>query len=163
MCDNGTGLVKCGMAGDVYPRAVFPCIIGRPVVRREGLIDTKAVRELLVGEACLLNKAHVEISYSIRNAIVQDWEGMDLIWDHAFHHQLHIHPSDCRVLLTDPALNPLENRRRMLEVMFEKYGFQGAMMQNQAVLTLYAQGQTRSPHWAGAGLRGRCVPHGTSG
>merc|ERR1712227_1037044 len=27
--DNGTGLVKCGFAGEEAPRAVFPCIVGR--------------------------------------------------------------------------------------------------------------------------------------
>ncbi|XP_073525582.1 uncharacterized protein [Phyllobates terribilis] len=30
VCDNGTGMVKAGFAGDDAPRAVFPSIIGRP-------------------------------------------------------------------------------------------------------------------------------------
>merc|ERR1711963_1214632 len=30
VCDNGSGMVKCGFAGDDAPRAVFPSIVGRP-------------------------------------------------------------------------------------------------------------------------------------
>ena len=60
---------------------------------------------------------------------------------HAFSSVLHVEPRECRVLLTDPALNPKANRARMLEVMFETFGFQGAFMQIQAILTLYAQGE----------------------
>ena len=35
VCDNGTGFVKCGFAGDNFPRAVFPCMVGRPLLRYE--------------------------------------------------------------------------------------------------------------------------------
>ena len=30
VCDNGSGMVKCGFAGDDAPRAVFPSGVGRP-------------------------------------------------------------------------------------------------------------------------------------
>lgn len=36
-------------------------------------------------------------------------------------------------------MNPTKNREKMIEVMFENYGFQGAYVAIQAVLTLYAQ------------------------
>jgi len=41
--------------------------------------------------------------------------------------------------LTEPPLNPLQNRRKMLEMMFEKYQFKGVHVAIQAILTLYAQ------------------------
>jgi len=37
-------------------------------------------------------------------------------------------------------MNPLANRERMCEVMFERYGFDGVYVAIQAVLSLYAQG-----------------------
>lgn len=37
-------------------------------------------------------------------------------------------------------MNPTKNREKMIQVMFEKYGFAGAYVAIQAVLTLYAQG-----------------------
>ena len=30
VCDNGSGMVKAGFAGDDAPRAVFPSLLGRP-------------------------------------------------------------------------------------------------------------------------------------
>lgn len=37
-------------------------------------------------------------------------------------------------------MNPVKNRERMSEVMFEEFGFGGIYVAIQAVLTLYAQG-----------------------
>lgn len=39
-------------------------------------------------------------------------------------------------------MNPKENKRRMLEVMFERYNFGFAQLETQAILTLYSQGRT---------------------
>lgn len=44
VCDNGSGLVKAGFAGDDAPRAVFPSIVGRPrhqVRSRENIVFIK--------------------------------------------------------------------------------------------------------------------------
>jgi len=43
-------------------------------------------------------------------------------------------------MLTEAPMNPQQNRRKMAEVMFEKYGFRSVYVAIQAVLTLYAQG-----------------------
>ncbi len=50
----------------------------------------------------------------------------------------------------DPPLNPSKNRERMVATMFETYGFAGAFIQVQAVLTLYAQGLLTGARGAGA-------------
>lgn len=47
-----------------------------------------------------------------------------------------------KILLTEPPMNPTKNREKITEVMFEKYQFHGIYVAIQAVLTLYAQGQT---------------------
>ena len=44
MCDNGTGFVKCGFAGDNFPRAVFPCMVGRPMLRYEEEISSQQLK-----------------------------------------------------------------------------------------------------------------------
>jgi len=43
-------------------------------------------------------------------------------------------------MLTEAPMNPVQNRKKMIEVMFEKYGFKSCYIAIQAVLTLYAQG-----------------------
>lgn len=52
MCDNGSGMVKAGFAGDDAPRAVFPSIVGRP--RHQGVMVRRAggVRRRLGGCCC---------------------------------------------------------------------------------------------------------------
>jgi actin-related protein len=44
VCDNGTGFVKCGFAGDNFPRAVFPCMVGRPMLRYEEEISSNQLK-----------------------------------------------------------------------------------------------------------------------
>lgn len=66
------------------------------------------------------------------------------VWDHTFYDLLEIDPSNSRILLTEPPLNPINNRKKMFEMMFEKYKFHSTNIAIQAVLTLYAQGQLAS-------------------
>ncbi|KAH9531852.1 hypothetical protein CY35_19G059100 [Sphagnum magellanicum] len=65
---------------------------------------------------------------------------MGHVWDHTFYDVLKVDPPECKILLTDPPLNPTRNREKTIETMFEKYNFGGVFIQIQAVLTLYAQG-----------------------
>ncbi|CAM6129692.1 unnamed protein product [Calypogeia fissa] len=140
VCDNGTGFVKCGFAGDNFPTAVFPCMVGRPMLRYEETLGEQELQDIVIGETCSQLRHQLEVSYPISNGIVQNWDDMGHIWDHTFFNILHIDPSETKILLTDPPLNPTRNRERMLQTMFEKYNFAGVFIQIQAVLTLYAQG-----------------------
>eukprot|EP00246_Nothoceros_aenigmaticus_P008137 TRINITY_DN22639_c0_g1_i1.p1 TRINITY_DN22639_c0_g1~~TRINITY_DN22639_c0_g1_i1.p1 ORF type:complete len:384 (-),score=62.39 TRINITY_DN22639_c0_g1_i1:242-1393(-) len=134
VCDNGTGFVKCGFAGDNFPAAVFPCMVGRPLVTDPGRQD------IVVGNRCQELRDQLELSYPISKGIVHNWDDMNYVWDHTFYEVLQIDPTECKILLTDPPLNPTKNRERMVQTMFEKYSFSAVFVQIQAVLTLYAQG-----------------------
>jgi len=138
--DTGTGFLKAGYAGDEAPRVLFPCMTGRPTLRyEEAMANDEAMKDFYVGDEAAMRRANLEISYPVSNGVVRDWEDMGLVWDHAFE-QLGCDPTECKVMLTDPPLNPKANRERMMSTMFETYGFRAAYVQVQAVLTLYAQG-----------------------
>lgn len=94
----------------------------------------------MVGEACSRERHNLEVTYPVVNGVIQHWDDMQHVWDHTFNEQLHIDPTDSKILLTDPPLNPKGNREKLLQTMFETYGFAAAFIQIQAVLTLYAQG-----------------------
>lgn len=55
VCDNGSGMVKSGFAGDDAPRAVFPSIVGRP--RHQGVMvgmgQKASISSLLSNSLCL--------------------------------------------------------------------------------------------------------------
>ena len=98
------------------------------------------MQDVVIGEECSQQRHSLEVTYPISNGIVQQWNDMQHIWDHTFYKQLQVDPKECKILLTDPPLNPKGNRDRLLQTMFEQYGFAAAFIQIQAVLTLYAQG-----------------------
>ena len=73
--------------------------------------------------------------------MVKNWEDMQHLWDYTFgEEKMNLDPTECLIMLTEPPMNPEKNKQKMIEVMFEKYGFHGAYIAIQAVLTLYAQG-----------------------
>jgi len=65
---------------------------------------------------------------------------MEHLWDHTFTEALKINPKECKIMLTEPPMNPKKNRETMVTKMFEKYQFSHVYVGIQAVLTLYAQG-----------------------
>ncbi|KAL2917245.1 Actin-related protein 2 [Polyrhizophydium stewartii] len=141
VCDNGTGFVKCGFAGTNFPEAIFPAVVGRPILRAEEAIGDVTLKDIMVGDEAAAVRAMLQMSYPMENGIVRNWDDMYHLWDYTFKEKLKINDfADHKILLTEPAMNPKRNRERMVEVMFEKYGFGGAYIAIQAVLTLYAQG-----------------------
>lgn len=141
VCDNGTGFVKCGYAGTNFPEHIFPSMVGRPMLRSSAKVGDIEIKDLMVGDEASQLRSMLECSYPMDNGIVRNWDDMMHVWDYTFGEtKLNVDPKGCKVLLTEPPLNPSKNREKMVEVMFEKYGFDGVFIAIQAVLTLYAQG-----------------------
>jgi actin-related protein 2 len=140
VCDNGTGFVKCGFAGDNFPANIFPSMIGRPLMRYEEDFKNVELKEIMVGDECAAHRAMLETSYPVENGIVSDWKGMKHLWDYTFFERLKIDPKEHKILLTEPPMNPKGNREKMLNAMFETYNFEAAKVSIQAMLVLYAQG-----------------------
>lgn len=147
VCDNGTGYVKAGFAGDNFPTSTFPSMIGRPALRSgESAIDGRdkhtANKEQFIGDEAAQMRAILDISYPIENGVIQNWDDMTRLWDYTFRTKLKLDNGlgGERILLTEAPMNPKKNRERMAEIMFEHFGFGSIYVAIQAVLTLYAQG-----------------------
>jgi len=140
VCDNGTGFVKCGYGGDNFPQYIFPSMIGRPLMRYEEEFKDVELKDVMVGDECAKYRHMLETSYPVENGIVKDWVGMKYLYDYTFYERMKIEPKNHKILLTEPPLNPRENQAKMLQAMFEVYGFQAAKVNIQAMLVLYAQG-----------------------
>ncbi|KAK2647731.1 hypothetical protein Ddye_015220 [Dipteronia dyeriana] len=106
------------------------------MLRYEESLMEQELKDTIVGAAYSELRHQLDISYPVNNGIVQNWEDMGHVWDHAFS----IDPTECKILLTYPPLKPSKNSEKMVETMFEKYNFAGVFIQIQAVLTLYVQG-----------------------
>ncbi|TPX44389.1 hypothetical protein SeMB42_g04338 [Synchytrium endobioticum] len=141
ICDNGTGFVKCGFSGTNFPEAIFPAVVGRPILRAEEKIGDVVIKDIMVGDEAAEVRSMLQMSYPMENGIIRNWDDMYHLWDYTFFEKLKIrNPADHKIMLTEPAMNPKKNREKMVEVMFERYGFNGVYVAIQAVLTLYAQG-----------------------
>jgi len=140
VCDNGTGFVKCGFAGDNFPAHIFPSMIGRPLMRFEEEFKNVELKDVMVGDECAQHRAMLETSYPLENGVVTDWKGVINLWDYTFNERLKVDPKEHKILLTEPPMNPRDNQKKMLSCMFETYNFAAAKVSIQAMLVLYAQG-----------------------
>lgn len=140
VCDNGTGFLKAGFAGANFPATIFPSMVGRPILRSEEKIGSVELKDIMVGDEAAELRSNLQITYPLDNGIVRSWEDMEHVWNYTWNEKLKVNPRECKVLLTEAPMNPQKNREKMVEIMFEKYGFEGAYVAIQAVLVLYAQG-----------------------
>ena len=141
VCDNGTGFVKVGYAGENFPRAIFPSMVGRPVLRAEEAVAADVtLKDIMCGDDAAAVRHSLECSYPVENGIVKNWEDMEHLWNYTFWEKMKINPADHKILLTEPPQNPKSNRIKIVEKMFETYNFAAANVSIQAMLTLYAQG-----------------------
>ncbi|KAK7404095.1 Actin-related protein 2 [Neonectria punicea] len=139
--DGGTGFLKVGYAAQNFPEHQYPSIVGRPILRSEEQTDSDIViKDIMCGDEAAAARNMLQISYPMENGIVKNWADMEHLWDYTFFEKLKVNPEGQKILLTEPPMNPLRNREKMCEVMFDRYEFGGVYVAIQAVLALYAQG-----------------------
>ena len=121
---------------------MFPSLVGRPTLRAEDdtLDNGLEIKDIMVGDDAARARHCLECNYPVDCGIVTNWEDMEKLWDYTFYEKLEVDPAEKKILLTEAPMNPKKNREKTLEMMFEKYGFEGAHVSIQAMLTLYAQG-----------------------
>ena len=166
--DNGSGMCKAGFASEDAPRAVFPCIIGRP--KHPDVMVGMEQHDSYVGDAALVRRGVLSIRYPIEHGIVTNWDDMEKIWHHTFYNELRVDPDQHPVMLTEAPLNPKANRERMTQLMFETFNVPAMYVSIQAILSLYSAGRTTGCIFdSGDGVShivpvydGYCLPHAVS-
>ena len=110
--DNGSGMIKAGIAGEQAPRAVFPNIVGR--LKHASDMHGICYKEEYIGDEAMQKKSILNLSCPISAGIVESWEDMEKVWYHTFYYELRIDPSEAAgVVLTDTPSNPKQNREKM--------------------------------------------------
>jgi len=139
--DNGSGMMKAGIAGMEAPSATFPSIVGRP--KNASAMQGVTQKSEYIGDEAQQKRGVLNLKYPIANGIVSDWEDMEKVWHHTFYNELRVTPSEVQgVLVTEAPRNPKQNRERMLTAMFETFEVQNMYVAIQAVMSLYANGRS---------------------
>jgi len=105
ICDNGTGYVKTGFAGENFPSCVFPSMVGRPLMRYEEEFKDVVLKDIMVGDECAANRSFLEINYPVENGIVRSWDDMKHLYDYTFFDRLKIKPAEHKIMLTEPPVS----------------------------------------------------------
>ena len=138
--DNGSGVVKAGLAGDDAPRSVFSTIVGRP--RVPGIMVGLDQNEVYVGSDAVEKRNVLGLRRPITRGIVTDWDDMEKVWHHAFYNELKVSPEEHPIMITECPENPRENRERLTQIIFEVFGAPQLYLSMQAVCALYASGRS---------------------
>eukprot|EP00274_Cyanoptyche_gloeocystis_P008289 CAMPEP_0196655176 /NCGR_PEP_ID=MMETSP1086-20130531/4918_1 /TAXON_ID=77921 /ORGANISM="Cyanoptyche gloeocystis , Strain SAG4.97" /LENGTH=374 /DNA_ID=CAMNT_0041987337 /DNA_START=198 /DNA_END=1322 /DNA_ORIENTATION=- len=138
--DNGTGMVKAGIAGEDAPRCVFSSVVGKP--RHPNVMIGIGKKDCFIGDEAQRNRGILALEFPMEHGIVTNWDDMEKIWHHTFYNELRVAPEEQPVLMTEAPMNPKKNREKMLSVMFEEFNVPAFYVSIQAVLSLYASGRT---------------------
>lgn len=71
----------------------------------------------MIGDEASELRSMLEVSYPMENGIVRSWEDMIHLYNYTFGpEKLNVDPKSCKLLLTEPPMNPIKNREKMIEV-----------------------------------------------
>ena len=114
-CDESSTavLALAGFAGDTFPRAIFPCVVGRAAgAAAEAAFESEG-RGFVVGAECLaaegrsrVAQAALALTHPISNGVVRCWEDMSLVFQHTFRDVLCVDPRDCQARRSAAAPRP---------------------------------------------------------
>jgi len=85
VCDNGSGYLKMGYAGDNFPRFTIPSVVGRPMLRSKQTVGDMELKEIMFGDEVTPFRQLLEVSYPIAEGKVTNWEDFAKLWEYTFH------------------------------------------------------------------------------
>ena len=142
--DLGSYEVKAGFkTNNSNPSTIFPSYIGEPKydkILRSINIHKPNKKEQFVGDNCSKYLGLLKLRYPIQNGIFINERDISLLFNHIFSklalntEEIHEHP----LLLTEPILNPNDNREKISEILFEKYGVPALVFGSQPQLSLFS-------------------------
>ncbi len=115
--------------------------IGRP---KHVKVMTGALQgEFFVGNRAEELRGLLKLKYPMDRGIVKDWDDMTRVWNYVYEQGLEISQrEDHPVLLTEAPLNPKSNQEKTAEIFFETFNCPALFFSIQAILSLYASGNT---------------------
>jgi len=136
--DNGTGYSKIGYAGNNTPDFIIPTMIA-DLDKKKGLKSSPTDDlDFYIGAEAVAKKRTHNVHNILKEGCIDNWDEIEKYWQRVFFEYMHCDPEEHYMLLTEPPLNPPENREQIAEIMFETFNVPGLYIGVQAVLALIA-------------------------
>lgn len=136
--DNGSGVIKAALGSKRKPR-LYHAYVGRPKYAR--VMAGTRQSTIFAGRRCRELRGVLRLEYPTTSGIVSDWDAMERLWRAVYGDQ-GVDANRHRVLVTEPPLGLLENRRRTAEIFLEVFRAPSICFQTPHMLGLFASGRT---------------------
>ncbi|CAI9100825.1 OLC1v1038004C1 [Oldenlandia corymbosa var. corymbosa] len=144
--DNGGGLIKAGIGGEMDPVCVVPNCTARPLASKKWLLADQ-----------LLSPTEDLTSATIRRPFDRGYltnpDLQSTIWAHVFNNLLKVTPSQCSLLLTEPLFTLPSIQRSVDELVFEEFNFESLFVADSPSL-VHLYEASRRPY--GLASRAQC-------
>ena len=138
----GSSSIQAGFDQSDSPRCVAPSVVGTPKATVKSIMVGVKNNLEYYGDEAMCNSAFMNLSYPIERGVVKDWKQFDDIINYTFRNHLRVCPEDHSLFITEPPLNPRENREKLCQVFFETYNVPQMRLEIDALLSLYSSGRT---------------------
>lgn len=136
--DNGSGYTKMGYAGNPVPSFNIPTVISDHIDK--GTVQISKMQndnlDFFIGNEAFEHSSTHQIYNPISSGVIKDWELMEKFWHRSIYDYLRCEPEEHVFILTEPPMNPPENREQIAEIFFETFNAKGLYIGVQAVLAL---------------------------
>jgi len=161
--DNGSGYLKAGYSNQTSPEICIPALVGREILRYGEKIDLNKIKEtkkkseqkklikqmikerhlkeIMIGDEIIGFRSLLDLSHPVTEGIITDEEDLFKLWDYTLTQKMGIEdPSDRKIIVTEAPLNPISNKTKIFEILFEKIGVGAINIEPQAKCSLFAEG-----------------------
>lgn len=150
--DNGTGYTKMGYSGNLDPDFIFPTAIADISKKSSVSVSNKNDEyNYFIGNEALetaRRSNNHSLTYPMSDGIIDNWDLMEKFWHQSIYHYLKCDPQEHTFVLTEPPMNPPENRENIAEIFFETFNVPALFIGVQAVFALFGCNQTFSSDMA---------------
>ena len=161
--DNGSGYLKAGYSNQTSPDICIPALVGREILRYGEKIDLNKIKEtkkkseqkklikqmikerhlkeIMIGDEIVGFRSLLDLSHPVTEGIITDEEDLFKLWDYTLTQKMGIEdPSERKIIVTEAPLNPISNKIKIFEILFEKIGVGAINIEPQAKCSLFAEG-----------------------
>ena len=161
--DNGSGYLKAGYSNQTSPEICIPALVGREILRYGEKIDLNKIKEtkkkseqkklikqmikerhlkeIMIGDEIIGFRSLLDLSHPVTEGIITDEEDLFKLWDYTLTQKMGIEdPSERKIIVTEAPLNPISNKIKIFEILFEKIGVGAINIEPQAKCSLFSEG-----------------------